>query len=259
MVGNLKDITTRQKKLLSELESEVKQIENNDLTKENEQLKKELAKLNEQYAKSEQNAKILSEQNTSLKNALYEQTYNEKVAIVNATQEKLDIYFRDTFEAEQNRLNLLEKNIKTRIHNMITALKNNNIALDSEISQNLGKLATQVNIQITEAQATYAKIHGAFSENELAEFEKLKEEQITDKQIIAVTKKDNLERFVGLNLLNKIGILLIIIGVITAAHYTYFQLSYTLRGIMMFTLGAAMLMVGEILNKKKSPIYFHLV
>ena len=92
----LRDIVNRQKEVLTELENEVGRIENSDLAKENEQLKSELEKLNAAYIESRQNAKTLSDQNASLKNALHEQIYNEKVKIVNSTKEKLDIYFHSS-------------------------------------------------------------------------------------------------------------------------------------------------------------------
>ena len=255
MGGNLRNITTRQKDLLAELENEVNLIENSDLTKENDRLKAELDKLTEEHAKSEQTARILSEQNASLKNSLYEQVYNEKVKIVHTTKEKLEIYFKNTYESEQNRLTVLENGIKSRIDNLTTALRNNNVSLDAEISQKLDELAAQVSVQITEIRTRRAETEGAFSENERIEFENLKNEQITDEQVLATTKKNNLERFVGLNLLNKIGILLIIVAVITAAQYTYVQLPDTLKGIMMFAFGAAMLLAGELLNRKKPNIF----
>ena len=255
MDSNLRDVLDRQKGLLTELEKEVKLIENSDLTKENERLKSELEKLNAVYAKSEQTAKNLAEQNSSLINALHAQVYSEKVKIVHSTEEKLDIYFKDTFETEQNRLTALEDSIKSRIDGMTLALCENNADLDAAISKKLGELADQVNIQITEARTRYAATHGVFSENERAEFQNLKNEQITNEQIIAATKKNNIERFVGLNLLNKIGILLIIIGVITAAHFTYVRLPDTLKGIMMFAFGVIMLSAGEFLNRKKPNIF----
>ena len=255
MNSNLRNIANRQKNILAELENEVKHIENSDLTKENELLKTELEKLRAEHAKSEHTAKILSEQNAGLKNALYEQVYNEKVKIVHTTKEKLNIFFKNTFESEQDRLTALENRIKSRIEGITSELYQNNVELNTEISQRLSELATQANIQITKARARYAETHGAFSENERAEFENLKNEQITDEQILTATKKNNIERFVGLNLLNIIGILLIIIGVITAAHYTYVQLPDTLKGVMMFALGAVMLVAGEFLNRKKPNIF----
>jgi len=255
MKSNLRSVLNRQKDLLIELENEVRNIENSDLTKENERLKAEIEKLQAEYIKSEQNTELLSDENKSLKNALYEQVYNEKVKIVQTTQEKIDIYFKSSLATEQNRLANLEENIIRKINNMRAALHDNNISLDAEISKKLGELAIQVNAQITEARTRYAETHGVFSKNERAEFEKLKNEQITDEQILAVAKKNNIERFVGLNLLNKVGILLIIIGVIAAAQYTYLQLPDTLKGVMMFTLGAIMLVAGEVMNRKNPNVF----
>ncbi|MCL2047958.1 MAG: DUF2339 domain-containing protein [Defluviitaleaceae bacterium] len=250
MDNNLRHILTQQKAILSQLENEVSLIEDSDLTKENTRLKAEIEKLNAEYENSKSKAKKLATQNTSLQNALYEQAYNEKANIVHITKEKLDIYFKDTFEAEQNRLTALETTIGKRITAMTKALRDNNVALNNEIYRRLGELASQVNTQITETREKYAEAHGAFSENERAELESLKNEQITDEQILAVAKKNNMERFFGLNLFNKLGILLILIGVITAARYTYFQLPDTFKGLLMFALGAAMLLGGELLNRK---------
>ena len=255
MDKNLRTILNRQKDILVELENEVKIIENSDLSRENEQLKAELEKLNADFIKSEQNVKTLSEHNRSLKSALHEQIYNEKVKIVNLSKEKLEIYFKSTVENEANRLTALENSIKSRINNMASILQRNNVDLKDDIYGKLDELSAQVNIKVTEAQKRFAESHGVFSQNEQAEFEALKNERITDEQVLATAKKNNIERFVGLNLLNVIGIFLIIIGVITAARYTYVQLPDTLKGAMMFTLGGLMLIAGEIMNRKKSNIF----
>ena len=255
MDNELRSIVKRQKDILAELENEVKSIENSDLTKENEQLKAELEQLQAAQAKSEKRAAMLAEQNAGLKNALYEQVYNEKAQIVNSTKEKLDIFFKSTFEGELNRLAALESAIKTRINNMTAILRQNNVDIKDEIYGKLDELWLQVNFKATEAQKRFAQSHGAFSAHESAEFEELKNAQISEEQILAVTKKNNVERFVGLNLLNIIGIFLIIIGVITAARYTYVLLPDLLKGIMMFVLGAAMLIAGEVMNTKKPNIF----
>ncbi|MDR2599781.1 MAG: DUF2339 domain-containing protein [Oscillospiraceae bacterium] len=255
MDSNLRDILNRQRDVLAELDSEVKVIEDSDLTKENEQLKADLKKLQTAHQKSEQNVKALFEQNANLKNTLYEQVYNEKVKIVNTSRKKMDVYFKSNYENEVNRLTVLENSIKSRIDSMTSSLRRYNVDINDDTNQKLGELAVQVNYKITEVQKQHAESHGAFSINERAEFEKLKNEQITDEQVLAVAKKNNIERFVGLNLLNVIGILLIIIGVITAARFTYVQLPDMLRGIMMFTLGAIMLVVGEIMNRKKPNVF----
>jgi len=253
--NNLRNALNRQKEALAELEKEVGNIENSDLTKENERLKTELAKLNYEYTKSEQNVKTLSLHNKGLKNALREQIYNEKSKIINQSKEKMDIYFDRYFQNEVNRLTRLENSIKSRINNMTQILQRSHVSISDDIYQKLNALSAEINFKVTTAQQQFSQNHGAYSQAEHDEFEKLKNEQITDEQMTAISNKNNVERFVGLNLLNIIGIFLIIIGVITAARYTYFWLPDTMKSAAMFLLGAVMLIAGEIMNRKKPNIF----
>lgn len=253
--GDLKDIISRQKEVLMQLEAECRAIENRDSVRENAELKAELEKLQADYAKARSNVSALTEENAGLKNALYEQIYNEKIRIVNTTAQKLDIYFKSGVAGEQNRLTVFERSVKSRIDNMTAALQRYNIDTRDEIYARLNELTALLNEKVTIARANAAHTSAAFSEAEREELEALKREQITEEQIRSVARKNNLERFVGLNLLNVIGIFLIIIGVITAARYTYIQLSDMLKGIMMFLFGAAMLVAGEFMNRKKPNIF----
>ena len=255
MESNLRNIIKRQKDDLIALEKEIEIIENSDLTIENAKLKAEVDKLAEMRAKSEQNEKALSEQNAGLKNALHEQIFGEKAKLVEASKEKLEIYFGASVEGEQNKLSALENNIKNRIDKMRSALHQNYVDVNDELHGKLNDLSELLNVKMTEARKAFAQSHGAFSDNEREEFESLKNEQITDEKILAVTKKNNMERFVGLNLINIVGVLLIIIGVIAAARYTYTLLPDLLKGVLMFALGAAMLVAGELMNRKKPNIF----
>ncbi len=251
----LKDLIDRQKEGIIQLEAECRAIENSDMARENVELKAKLEKLCIDYEKANSNASALSKENAGLKNALYEQIYNEKIKILNITAKKLDVYFKSNVEGEQNRLTAFENGVRSKINNFTAALKQYNIDTKDEIYTKLDELTALLNERVTIARAKAAHTQAAFSEDERAEFEALRREQITDEQIRAIAKKNNFERFVGLNLLNAIGIFLIIIGVITAARYAYIQLPNTLRGIMMFMAGGAMLIAGELMNRKKANIF----
>ena len=252
---NLQEIIRRQKEVLSELEAEYTILKNSDLVSENAKLKDELDKLRADFERLNNSADILERENRSMKNALYEQVFNEKVQIVNTTAEKLDTYFRARTEGELNRLSALEISAKTRIRNMLDALEKNNIDTGDEIYARLYQLTVMLDTRVTQARAAAASMSGAFTQEERDEFEALKKEQITDEQIIAVTKKNNLERFVGLNVLNAVGVLLLIIGAITLSRYTYMYLTNLLKGIMLFALGGIMLGAGEFLSRKRPNIF----
>ena len=252
---NLKNIINQQQAVLAALKAEHQTLVNSDLAQENTALKADLAKLREGFEQISNNAASLTQDNANLKNALYEQIYNEKIKILNSVAQKLDIYFRAGADEEMNRLSVLEKNVKSRLKKMREALAQNNIDLQDDLYTRLDELSTLLNNKITEARETASRLSAAFSPEERQELEVLKNEQISDETVFAVTKKNNLERFVGLNVLNAAGVFLLILGVITVARFTYVRLPDLLKGIMMFGLGGVMLVFGEILNRKKPQIF----
>ena len=255
MADNLKVIIDRQKEILSNLEIEHQTLENSDLIKENAGLRTELEKLRTDFTRVNSNEAKLADENAGLKNALYEQIYNEKVKLVNTTTQKLDIYFQSNIGGELNKLTALENSVRIRINNIRETLAKNNIDTEDDMYAKLDELSVLLDSKITQARANAAQVSCAFSKEEIAELENLKNEQITDEQILAVTKKNNVERFVGLNVLNAIGVFLLIIGAITLARFTYFQLPDLLKGIMLFALGGVMLAAGEFMNRKSPNIF----
>ena len=260
--ANLRSIINRQKEVLSELEDEYRVLLDSDPMKENALLKAEADKLrmdlnriNESVEALTKNAAALSEENAGLKNALHEQVYGEKVRFVNATEQKLDVYFRANAEGELNRLTALEQNVKARIDGVRETLAKNNVAAKEDFNAKLDELSDLLDGRVTEARAAAAHASGIFSKEEREELEALKNEQITEEQIRAVVKKNNLERFVGLNVLNAAGIFLLVVGAVVLAQFTYARLPDLAKGVMLFVLGGAMLAAGEVLNSKRPNVF----
>ena len=245
----------KQKEVLTELEKESAAISENDLSKENDTLKAALEKLQAEHTFAEKRLKILAEQNAELKNSLYEHIYNEKLTIIKMSEARLNVFFRSNVEGEINRLDAFEEDVKSRISYMSSVLSQHNIDSSDEIYKKLEDLSSLLDQKVTEARARLAKTTGVFSENEKSEFEALKNEQITEREIIESAKRNNFEAFIGLNLINKLGILLIIIGVIAASQFVYKQMPDFVKSIMMFSLGGAMMIAGELMNRKKANVF----
>lgn len=254
-VDNLKSILAKQKEALSNLETEIINIETSDLLIENQSLKTELEKYKEFLNKEKSdNLKIL-EENKKLRNALYEQFYNEKIQILNMVKSKMDVYYKSNIQGEVNRLIRLESSIKKQIDEMVNVLKANRVGIEEEIYKELEELRSKLNIKITLAREEFSRKTGAFSENRTEELTKLKQEKVTEEEIKARVKQNNIESFVGLNIMNKLGILMIVIGVIAASQFTYTKLPDTMKGIFAFTFGIVLLIVGELLNRKKPNVF----
>lgn len=68
-------------------------------------------------------------------------------------------------------------------------------------------------------------------------------------------KKTKREMFIGMNLINKIGVLFVVIGAIAFSQMP--GVPDIVKTILIFALGGAMLLVGELMNRKKPDIFSH--
>jgi len=254
-LGQLKNIVEQQKQILAQLEQEANAIINADLTKENAALKKELEETRKLLTEHSEKLRAAKEQNDSIKNALFEQIYSEKTRILDNSSKKNDIYFRSAADGELNRLKNLEQVLQNRVLNLQYQLKKYDNDTFAELFIKLEELTKQAGAALVQARADTAAAYGAYSSHSKEQFETLKNEQITDEMVEVIGKKNNLEAFVGGNLINKAGILFLILGIIAVSQLTFFQLSETFRGIIMFAISGAFLLFGEILNKKKASIF----
>ena len=255
VTDQFQSILERQRLLTKDLEAEYEALANSDLTKENTALKEQIAQVafaNEEIAKQ---LEAISAENRTLKSALHAQIYNERMRIIDASKGRSDLYFKGAQNSNYNRLIALETSVKKKIDEMTDTLRNNNISLEDELYAQLDDLTRLLNKRVTEAKEEYNRQTGIYSQNEQAEFETLKQEQLGSRVIQEIAKKNSFESFIGLNLINKLGILLIVLGVIVATQYTYFTLPDMLKGILAFALGGVMLVAGELLSRKKPTVF----
>ncbi|UWV48255.1 DUF2339 domain-containing protein [Acetivibrio thermocellus] len=255
MTNNLKIILAKQKEIITSLENEIAGIEANDLVKENQKLKEELAKLKSSLEKEKIENEKLSKENKNLRNILYEQFYNEKISLLNSAEKRMDVYYRAHVEGEINRLTRFELSVKRRIDEMTKVLRANRVSLQDEIYIKLEELRNLLNVKITKAREEIMQQTGAFIQNRNEGLARLRQEQVTEQEIKARAKQNNIESIIGLNIINKVGIFLLIVGVITAAQFTYFRLPDTLKSVFTFAVGVVLLIAGEILNRKKPNVF----
>lgn len=254
-VDSLKKILDRQKGIVTDLDGEIQELEKSDLVRDNTQLKAELAANKEALEKVSTDKALLEAENRNLKNALYEQIYNEKMAILRMSSEKLQVYFQSNCEQEINRLTTFELATKRRIEEITATLRENRIALEDEIYAQIAALNELLNKKITLMREELTEKNHLLRLDTEEHYQKLREEPLTEERMKGVIKKNNIEALIGLNFLNKVGILLLLIGIITASQYTFFKLPDIYKGIFGLSFGAILLIAGEMLNKKRPDIF----
>lgn len=91
-----KTLISQQKEVTERIEKEIVRLKSEDFVVENEALREELTKCKTQLAEFKQQVSVLSDENRKLKDSLYEQIYNEKIAILNAVSKKVEAYYHSS-------------------------------------------------------------------------------------------------------------------------------------------------------------------
>lgn len=253
--NQLTEIIAQQKSLLSALEQETNRIQRSDLTVENEGLKKEVEQLRTALAQFTEKANTLSVQNRELKDALFDQIYSERIKIADAALQKKNLYFKSAAAAELNQLTMLERSLQRRIQGMSAQLHKYRQDSTSELEAKLKELSSQVGQVVTAGRAKIAQETGAFSRDSAVAFEQLKSEQMAEEDLLRFGKKGNLEHFVGGNIINKLGILFVLLGIIAVSRFTFVHLADVIKGVIMFAISGGFLAAGELLNRKKTNVF----
>ena len=262
MNNNLKVVLNKQKESLSLLEGEIKALENLDLTKKNATLEKENSKLTDDISTLRKKVDVLNKDNSTLRETLQSKLYNEKFTLINDSHKQIDTYFGYGHFREQNKLIELESRCKFLIDTELDEIKHKLSILDKDAT---AKIATRTREFSQELLAEFdeelQKAKDALSQKSevkdkiSAEYDKLADEGITEQDFDRAALQSNFERFLGLNIINKIGIGLLILGVIFAAQYTYARIDNGLKSMLMFALGAAFIGAGEFMSRKKANVF----
>lgn len=250
-----KTLLSQQKAITEELEKEISKFKSEDIVLENDALRNELSKCKAQLTEADQQISRLSDENKKLKNSLYEQIYNEKIAILNAVSKKTEVYYQGSVSSEMNRLKVFETESIHRINDMTNILLHNRVNNQDEIFFKLNELRKLLDSKVAEAKRIFSEQTGAYAKNRNENYQRLHDEVVSEEEMKRALKKNNIEALIGLNIINKIGILLLIIGVIALTQFTYLRLPDMMKSIFVFLIGAVLLTLGELLNCKKPNVF----
>jgi len=250
----IRDLLKRQQEILADLESQVAVYESSDLYTENQDLKSKLENLTAAHEALSTHTSQLKQHNAQLKAALYAQAEKERELFTSISKDRLQIYFSQSIKNESDKLTALEADIKRRTDQLLYTLRRNNIDMSHPLYNKYQSLRDETWLAVQTAQAQLAATQGPFSEADNDAYSQLKKEPITQEQVAALAKKNNVERFVGLNLISTIGIILLIIAAIFAGQFTVVRLTDAQRAIGIFIFGGAMLIAGEFFNRRKANV-----
>lgn len=252
----LGEIITKQKSLITDLEALNKQYDTKELLTQNKTLIEETERCRKKIDDLNEKCKKLMTKNEDLNLKLTEQILDEKRNILKISKEKMKVYFSKNTGDVINELDSLEQNYLFRIKRMKAMAIDELGKEDKETIAALDNMLASIKSKIENKRLKLEESKNNINQEMQNAYKDLEEEGLSAKQIKTRIKQNNFEIKIGLNIINKIGILLIILGAATALKYTYSKwFNNTTRAVFIFILGAVFISAGEYFIRKKKKIF----
>ncbi|MEI7026646.1 DUF2339 domain-containing protein [Paenibacillus sp. y28] len=239
-------IQTSQRELAKQYEALVSEYDSHQLHQELEELQEQHERTKQALADLEQRFKVSNEQNAQLRYALKEQILDEKLSILKLSRQKLETYFGGTAHAEGNRLSRFEYDLRMQITQMGSRLSGLTQEQREQMQAKLGALTAELDEKLLWLKRQFAQEQLHVRHHMDLRQQELGEEEISEELIQKRMKQNQIEMKIGLNWLNKLGILLILFGVGAAFKYSYSTwFNGYMKGSLFFLLGLLLLGGGE--------------
>lgn len=245
---------TRHQQSLKELENTLKDLNVDVMADENICLSEERKKLLEEMDGLRQANRKLGEDLSEVRDAYRQQVINEKLNQTYQSKHRTNLLFESATKGSLNRLQEIETNLTQRMNQMVLQTGKMQDGIKQKYKAQITQLQNQMNQEIAELrqqmEATRRQAEKTLEENygdsELG--------AVDDALIDRLKKGNNFEIKLGLNLFNKLGVILIFLAVILAGRYTYSHwFSNYAKGITFYVLGLLFCIGGEWLYRKKMP------
>jgi len=252
----LQDLIKKEKELISKIDLIAKQYDESALIKENESLKLELEKYIKELEELIKKYKHEKEENDNLRIALKEQVFNEKLNILKISKEKTETYFNSTLEDGINSLSALERELNEKTHHLNHMIASELEEANVKFATELTEIKRRFNEELKVKREKYINCQSDFNDKVEESYKQLENQPLDEETLKRRIRQNNIEVKIGLSWLNKIGILLILLGVATAVKYTYsYWFNNYMKGIFIFLLGSAFIGVGEWMCRKAKTVF----
>lgn len=253
-------------KKLQELKDEQQQLvdkynllisESNDplVFEENYKLKSEIFDKNEKLAKLEIEHKNLLDKNRSLKMTLKEQIIDERLNIIKLSKQKIDLYFKKSKESNKNLLEKVEYDITKEVDKLASSIKKDIQKSKDNLNQKVYELKDLIDQEISKQRLEKLEQEQILSANLNSKYSSISDQELDEETIKKRIKRNKIEMKLGLNWLNKIGIILILAAIVFFAFFNRSSIANEFKGLLCFVSGFIFLAVGEFIYRKKMVIF----
>lgn len=252
----LEQVQEQQKQLAKEYHALLQEYQSDDLIVQNEQLQEQSEAQKLKLCQLELRSRKMEEENARLRMALSEQMLDEKLNLIRVSREKMETYFQGKTAVHNDRVAFHEHRTKSNL-NVLYNQAAQELQEDShEVKERIAYLAAEVNERIESHKRAVREREEALRGHMEHGYEQMAEEGLSEETIQRRIKQNRMEMKIGLSWINKVAILLLILGVGAAFQYSYSTwFNDEMKSVAFFLLGVLMLAGGEWLFRRKKQTF----
>ncbi|MCE5287542.1 MAG: DUF2339 domain-containing protein [Pelosinus sp.] len=249
-------LKNQQQEVLKQYESVLAGFDATHVVQQKEELERELMRCRQALTQLEGHYERALAENRELRLSIKEQIFDEKLNILKISRKKLEVYFKKAAGDSEDRLTAFERQAKQEIGSLYKAACDNLGREEEPFRQELKALEEKLSIKIQQQRARIQAEQSGLLDKLGSHLSALEAEEVSAVTIQKRIKQNEMEMKIGLNWINKVGILLILLGVGAAAKYvhsTWFN-DY-MRSASFFILGGLFLIGGEWFYRKSKEVF----
>ncbi|GIO35406.1 hypothetical protein J41TS12_02670 [Paenibacillus antibioticophila] len=252
----LEQLRDAQQGIAREYQQLLSEYEANDIVRENEQLRAGYTEYRQQAEELAARMHALKEENRKLRQALSEQMLDERMDFIRASRQKLDTYFSSASHSHMNKLIAVEQSGRSKIEHLYKQAGSFLAADQEEMSAKLAQLQAELNGKMAAQRQALMNEQRKLQDDITSSYDQMASEPLSEEVFQRRVKQNRLEMKIGLNLLSKLGILMLLLAVGAAFRYTYLHwFNEGMKSAGFFLLGLLMMAGGEWLFRKKRQVF----
>jgi hypothetical protein len=242
--------------LATETAELLRQFETSDTHNENESLRRQNGEIATELDQLRQEIQRCRQEKERAITALREQIIDEKIQLTKLSRRKLEVYFADQTAPYYNQLRSLEEAVKAKL-GKLRAIAGQNLYKENEgILQRINELERSLNEALVKQRSEFDNATQELTTEARAGLDVLDAQPVNEEMVQKRARQNQLEMKIGLNWLNKIGVLMILFGIGYAVQFTYNNwMTAPLKALCIFLLGGIFLVGGEWFYRRKKQIF----
>lgn len=249
----LGQVQEQQKQLAKAYQALLQEYQSDDLIVKNEQLQEQYEAHKLKLHQLELRSRKMEEENARLRMALSEQMLDEKLSLIRVSREKMETYFQGKTAVHNDRVAFHEHRTKSNLNALYNQAAQELQEDSQQMKERIAYLAAEVKERIESHKRAVLEREEALRGHMENGYEQMAEEGLSEETIQRRIKQNRMEMKIGLSWINKVAILLLILGVGAAFQYSYSTwFNDEMKSVAFFLLGALMLAGGEWLFRRKS-------